>query len=400
MSHNPKRVMVLGAGSTVAPLIECASRLGHETIVVSPLGDYPGFKRATAAILCDIRDEATILKYAKLMRIDAIVSTGTDTVVPIIGRVIDELGLPGTGRQSALACSDKWLMKQALSSAGVATAKGVLCPDKPSLHSAARELGYPLMCKAVDSSGSQGVFQVEAPSELVDAWERSMEASPSGQVLLEEVLRGTEFGAQAIVQGDTVLDVLFHDDLLTPPPVPAPIGHSMPCAIPDAMVLRARIEVQRAIKALGIRDTIANVDLMLAEDTPYIIEIGARMGATCLPETISLFGGFDAYEAVIVIALGMPLKLPASPPKTASASRLLTSKTGGVVTRVTTPASVANHPQLFRLALYCKPGDHVRPFRVGPDRVGDIIVTGPTAQNAQQLAEILAGQIDIEITDF
>ena len=160
------------------------------------------------------------------------------------------------------------------------------------------------MSKAVDSSGSQGVFRVDRLEDLPGAWEASKQASTSGRVVLEQFLEGLEYGAQAVVEGNKVKAVFLHNDQLTPPPDHTPVGHSIPCDLNPDQQACSRTEIIAAINALGIRDTVSNVDLMLVGDTPYIIEIGARMGATCLPETVSIYGDFNAYDCVLSLALG------------------------------------------------------------------------------------------------
>ncbi|RUR56551.1 ATP-grasp domain-containing protein [Vreelandella populi] len=392
-----KKIMILGAGNTVTPLIKRSSQLGYETIVISPWGDYPGFRYASQGVFCDFLDVNMILRHARMLKIDAISSTGTDIAVPVIGKIVDSLRLPGCGTKVAELCSDKWHMKCALLNAGVMTAKGKLVDNTEDLPLVAQELGYPLMCKSVDCSGSEGIFRVDGPESLSSTWEQSRYISASGRVLIEEFLNGVEFGAQAIVQGTEVIAVYFHDDQIKTSLTPLPIGHSMPCEIDSLILKKARDEVKRAIMALGVRDTIANIDLMLVDNIPYIIEVGARMGATCLPETISLYGNFDAYEANLTLALGGLVNLKKEGSGIANASRLIFSTMPGTVTSIDIPEDVSNHPQLYRLKIYCKPGDKVRSFHVGKDRIGDIIVTGDTADEARKLAETLCNKIRINV---
>jgi biotin carboxylase len=387
--------MILGAGNTVFPLIEQAKRRGLVTIVVSPPGDYKGLRLADHQVHCDYRDTETILKHAKYYAIDGIACTGTDVVVPTIGRVIDELGLHGTGYESAIACSDKWLMKRALIKCGVMTARGFVCDSPDDLALAAKTVGFPLMSKAVDSSGSQGVFRVDRLEDLLGVWEASKQASTSGRVVLEQFLEGLEYGAQAVVEGNQVKAVFLHNDQLTPPPDHTPVGHSIPCGLSLDQQACSRTEITAAINALGIRDTVSNVDLMLVGDTPYIIEIGARMGATCLPETVSIYGDFNAYDCVLSLALGESVSVTDTHGGTPNASRMIESPLDGVVQDVRVPEAVLSHPNLQRLSIYAKPGDSVRRFRVGPDRIGDVIVAGSSAAAAERLAATLAAMVEV-----
>lgn len=391
-----KTIMILGAGNVVSPLIRQAKNRGLRIVVVSPPGDYPGFQYADEQVHCDYLDGSMILEKAHELRIDGITSTGTDAVVPVIGRVVDALGLRGTGYEAARVCSHKWEMKRVLQVHGIRVAEGRLCSGFDEVEEAAHQLGFPLMCKAVDSSGSQGIQKVEMLEELAGAWSGSAKVSRTGDVVIEQYLEGLEFGAQAIVEGNTVVAVLFHNDQLTPPPDYTPVGHSMPCQIEEGILEKARHEVVASIEALGIRDAIVNVDLMLVDGSPYIIEIGARMGATCLPESISHYAGFNAYDAVLSLALGEPLRLSLSGPGLANASRLIESRMEGTVKSIRLPDRVAGNEQLVHARLYVQPGDRVKKFQVGPDRIGDVLVQAPTVEEAEQLARQFAAAVELE----
>ncbi|CCE24414.1 ATP-grasp domain-containing protein [Methylotuvimicrobium alcaliphilum] len=393
--NDTKKIMILGAGNTVFPLIEQAKKRGLVTIVVSPPGDYKGLDIADYQVHCDFCDTETVLKYAKHYAIDGIACTGTDIVVPTIARVVDDLSLHGVGYKTAITCSDKWLMKQALIQHGVMTARGLLCDSPDELELAAESVGFPLMSKAVDSSGSQGVFRVDRIEELHEAWESSKQASSSGRVVLEQYLEGLEFGAQVVIEGNQVKAIFLHNDQLTPPPDHAPVGHSIPCCLSPEQQARSRAEIIAAINALGIRDTVSNVDLMLVGNTPFIIEIGARMGATRLPETVSIYGDFNAYDCVLSLALGESVSVSDVSQGVPNASRLIESPRDGVIQEIRVPDIVRLHPNLHELSVYVKPGDSVRRFRVGPDRIGDVIVTGPSATEAERLAAKLAAMIEI-----
>jgi hypothetical protein len=74
---------------------------------------------------------------------------------------------------------------------------------------------------------------------------------------------------------------------------------------------------------------------------------------------------------------------------------MIESPQDGVVLQVRVPESVRLHPNLHRLSIYVKPGDSVRRFRVGPDRIGDVIVTGASVNEAEQLAVDLASLVEV-----
>jgi biotin carboxylase len=396
--NKKKRIMILGAGNAVYPLIKVAKKTGYEVVVVSVTGDYPGIKIADYFVECDIRNTTEILKHAKRLKIDGITSAGTDVVVPTIGRVVDELQLHGTGADAALLCSDKWLMKERLLQANVNVACGFQCINEEEVFEAVQKIGFPLMCKPSDSSGSQGVSLVKTESELNDALKQAIILSSSKTVILEQYLNGIEFGAQVVVSGNEITHIFFHDDQMTDPPLMIPIGHSMPCTLSDEILEKAKIQIVKAISTLGIRDVIANIDVMLVGNEPFIIEIGARIGATCLPETISIYGSFDAYSILLDLALGNEVKIPELKVGIANASRLLFSSKTGILNSIEVPEELSKLEPPSMLRIYAKLGDKVSEFTSGPKRIGDILVTGETAEQAIQLAKTYAVSVKFQLS--
>lgn len=391
------KLMILGAGVYQAPLIKKAKAMGHETFVVSPMGKYPGLAIADNIVDCDTRDKDAVLSAAVEFGIDGIVTTGTDVAVPSIGYVVDTLNLHGTGFDSSLKSMNKAMMKKCFLEHGIQTADYRVVQSFDELKSVANEIGYPLMVKAVDSSGSRGITKVESASGLRSAFEESLSVSKVQDVIVEQYLHGYEIGAQAIVHGDEVEEVFLHSDIITPPPISVPVGHTMPLDISERVLDKTKALIVDAVKALGIRDTISNVDIMIVDNEPYLLEIGARMGATCLPENISIYGQFDAYEYLVNLALGLKPKLEVSLDKQPNAVLLLTSDRTGIVKDIKISDSVYQNEMLIDLSLDVQVGDSVSKFNVGPDRIGQIITIGSSESEAISLAEKLMSQIVISV---
>lgn len=134
----------------------------------------------------------------------------------------------------------------------------------------------------------------------------------------------------------------------------------------------------------------------MVDGEPKIIEIGARMGATCLPENLSIFSGTDFYEYLLRLALGDfqgfegLSELP-------NASLLIRSSKTGEVKSIWIPDEVFDHPDLIELQWDITAGSYVRKFEVGPDRIGHLIVKAQTAEDAEQLAHYLVSLITVEV---
>lgn len=391
-----RKILILGAGVYQVPLIQRARSMGLTTVVVSIAGKYPGIPLADVFVPLDTTDIDGIVRAAREHQVNGVATTGTDVCVPALGAVTDALKLAGPGYEAARRSMFKTLMKEAFVLHGVPTAEFGIFSASADAKQFAGKIGYPVMVKATDSSGSRGVTRVDAPAGFDPAWAVAMGVSHNKQIIVERCLVGQEFGAQALVQGDRVVAVFTHGDTVTPPPFNSPLGHWMPSGLPDAVEQATRTSVEQAVAALGIRDAVCNVDFMLVGDQVMVLEIGARMGATCLPENIGLYAGFDLYEYILRVALGERPEVTIRG-RQPNASLLLQSPANGILTSVAVPSSVRTDPNVVSWQVDVQPGDPVRRFQVGPDRIGHLVVKGDTAEKARALVEVLSAQFWIDV---
>jgi len=391
-----KRIMILGAGVYQVPLIKKAREMGLETIVLSYKGKFPGISIADIFLEIDTTDMERVAKAAQKFEISAIATTGTDVCVPAMGKVIDLMDLTGTGYESACRSMDKYLMKQAFIKNAVPTANFDAFYDPAKAKDYASCLGYPVMVKATNSSGGRGITKVTKAGDFELAWRRAAKVSRSKRIIVEKFLQGVEFGAQAFIHKDKVVAIYFHGDTVTPAPYSTPIGHYMPAKLTDDEKRKSIKAISDAASALGLYDCISNVDLLLTNGEPSIIEMSARMGATCLPECISIYAGMDVYKHLIKLSMGEYPEIKIAKEQ-ANACLLLRSKKTGTVSCINVPDCVSKHPDLLELQLDISVGDQVRKFEVGPDRIGHIIVKEGITKNNKRLVEELSSKIDIKV---
>ena len=393
-----KTVLILGAGVYQIPMIRKAREMGYRVIVASYRAEDPGMALADETWVVDTTDREGILARARETGIDAITTTGTDVAVPTIGYVCDALGLPGVSYDTALMAASKTRMQDRFAEFGVPAAAFRKVRDLSQAMNAAEQIGYPVVVKTPDSSGSRGVTMVDSPDGIESAFLTAMQLARHGEVLVEQCLTGLEFGAQVVVYEGRVVHCLCHNDTVTPPPITVPIGHSCPFGLSPEMLAEATEVCDKAVKALGIRDGVCNADLIGTSDGVRMFEIGARIGATGLPEIIGLHYGLDLYEAALRMASGETpdLRLTTGP---ASAYLLIRAERDGILARARVPQEVSSLPGLRGVNFDYPEGHSVRAFKTGPDRIGDVLVTARTADEADELARQVVDSLDIEVTD-
>lgn len=329
----------------------------------------------------------------------------SDIGVPTVGAVVDALGLPGIGSKVAERCSNKILTRQALAAAGVPQPDFRVCASAVEVRAAAQALGLPCVVKAPDSSGSRGIVRIDTLDEAEAAFAEAMRFTRGSEVLVESFVRGEELGAQTFSWGGRCRAVILHDDVLSPPPIMLPVGHVLPCRKPKATRERAEVAVARCVEALGIHSGPSNVDFILDEQGGVqILEVGARIGATCLPELMTLHTGIDWVAAAVSAAIGREPKLVPSRAQPCAAFILYSERSGQFAGSELLDASgrqtatvPEDLPGIVEWEVTAREGDCVQALRKGTDRIGKVVAVGASADEAERHAETFRNRLQIRV---
>lgn len=389
-----KKLMIMGAGIYQVPLIKKAKEMGIYTIVVSIPGNYPGFELADQVCYENTVDYEKVLEIARREKIDGIVTAGTDVAVITIGKVCDELGLSGLSFEAAKIASNKIRMKKKYEEYGVRTARFREVSFEDDMYEKTKELNFPLIFKAVDTSGSRGIIRVNSLDEFESARAIVKANTRTDFFIIEEFIEGEEFGAQAFVYNGEVKFILPHGDYVFQGDTGVPIGHFAPYMLADDVIEDAKVQLEKAIEAMGLNNCAINADFILKDGQTYVLELGGRSGATCLAELVSIYYGYDYYEKLILAALGEEVEFPTEY-AVPNASMLLRSDRDGVIQSITN----LNEPDedIYEIQFDYKVGDTVKKFHVGPHRIGHVVTKGETLDAAVEKLNLALDRIKIEV---
>ena len=392
-----KKLMILGAGIYQVPLIKTAKKMGIYTIAVSIKGNYPGFPLADKVYYEDTTDFETVTRLAKEEKIDGIVTAGTDVAVITIGKVCDALGLCGLSAEAAKIASNKMLMKTEYERYGVRTARFRKVDfSSESIEKACGELNFPLIFKAVDTSGSRGIVVVPKEENIAGSADIVKSATKLDYFIIEEFITGTEFGAQAFVEGGEVQFCLPHGDFVYKGDTGVPIGHFAPYELDKAIIDDTYIQLSNAVKAMKLNNCAINADFILGDDGKvYVLELGGRSGATCLAELVSIYYGFDYYEKIIRVALGENVSFDSDKANPNSSHLIMSDKTGVIEEQSYT----GSDERVVDVQFDYKIGESVRKFNIGPDRIGHIITVGKTLDEANKALDSAMKNIKLTVKE-
>lgn len=398
-----KKILILGAGIYQKPLIEAAKKLGLYTIVTSIPGNYPGFEVADKIYYANTTDKEAVLEVARQEQVDAVITAGTDVAVPAMGYVCDQMGLIGLSYDSAMNSSDKFYMKTRYEEFGVRSARfRKLEYSDENFRDKIKDFEFPMIVKAVDSSGSRGITKVNSDDEFAEAIARAKANSRTEYYLIEEFIEGEEFGAQAFVSNGELRFVLPHGDYLLQMDTGVPYGHYAPYPLADDIFADLRKQVELSVKAMNIDNCAINADFILKDGKIYVLEIAGRGGGANLMDLTSIYYGFDYYEKIVKTALGEEVdfttadgRTPWDCKGTANDCMMLRSDKDGKIT------SIENNNQsnenIVDISFDYGVGDEVRTFRVSPDRIGQAITKGETYEEAHALMQQVLDNIKITV---
>lgn len=390
-----KKLMILGAAYSQLPLYDTARKMGIRTVACSIPGDYPGFDAADEFSYTDLTDVRAVADACRKHRVDGIATCSLDLGMRAIGYACETLGLPGPGMLAARTAGSKYLMKEAFMKAGVRTARGKKAASEEELQSVIREMAFPVMVKAVDLMGGRGIFVCQTPEEAAYCFHESLRASRESFCIVEEYIPGPLFGVEGMVQNGRILFMMPDNTEVFQGETAIPIGHSVPLREYDERIDDIREQITRAVKAIGLDNCPFNADCILSEGKTWILEMTGRSGATGLSEIVSLRYGINYYEQILRLALGEDVSgaFAAEPFPGGILSHTLSADGEGTVRSIV--CDVPSSEELQELSFNIGPGDRIRPFTNGRDRIGQVILRGSSLQRCEELLMDVKSRIQI-----
>lgn len=389
--------MILGAGPLQLPAIKKAKEMGLYVITVDRDMGALGFSFADKSLEISTNDIDRVVEAAAEYRIDAIMTLATDLPVRTVAAVVERQGLVGVSVDTAFKTTDKILMRETLRECNVPVPKFFKCVSEEEFLNAVKQIGAKCVCKPADSSGSRGVCMVsqcDTEDLLSDVYHYCHKYSISGEVIVEDYMEGHEVSVESVSVNDEVFILAVTDKITTGPPHFVEIGHSQPSLLSSSEIAEIETITKAAVRALGIRNSASHAEIIVTDNGPKIVEIGARMGGDHIAtHLVPLSTGIDMVKACIEIALG---EKPSLMPKWNKGSAIRYIETGtGIVSDILGINNAEAIPGVIQVSIVCDVGEYVGEIKSSIDRAGFVIAHAENAVKAIQIAEAGCSEIQI-----
>lgn len=438
MEEKRKKMMILGASALQVPAIKKAKELGYQIILVDYDENAVGFALADVKLVVSTLDQEEVYRQALIYKPDVVITSTSDGPVRTAAYVNEKLGKrPDLSYENALCATIKSNMRDRLKQCGVPIPAYYAVKDFVDFSDAVDRLDGQCIVKPADNAGSRGVVLLNRMDMMVDigdgtralleytnqeqslrtqakriadyakyldeakkrAYYYSRENSRGGTVMVEEYMQGPEVSVEVMVMDGEPHILTITDKYITPPPYFVELAHCEPSRLDAETQEQIRKVAAQAVRAIGIDNAPAHVEIKVTEDGPKIVELAARLGGDFITsKLVPLSTGIDMVGASVVLATGEKPDLTPTGERGAAIHFIhAKEEQRGVLKKITVPEALYSAEGVEEIALYKKPGEAVQGTHSSNDRLGHVITVGETPEDAMERGERILAQIGVEI---
>jgi biotin carboxylase len=374
--------------------VAAAAALGVEIVVASE--EALPFGRSVVVDLGDLERTAIALTDVDAAGpVDAVVAVD-DRSAPAAAAAAARLGLPHNPPDAVAAAQDKAELRRRLGAAEVPQPAWRLLGPEDDLGNS---LGWPVVLKPRDRSGSVGVIRVDRAADVAATATRirAIVGDADAVLVAERFVPGPEVAVEGLLrQGE--LDVLAVFD--KPDPLDGPYFEETIYVTPSRHPAEVLDELGRvtaaACTALGLREGPVHAEARLTPEGPVVLEVAARsIGGLCA-RTLRFGAGVSLEELVLRHALGMPTD-GLRRERGASGVMMLPIPGSGTLRGITGQDEARAADGVVGLELTIRPGTEVRALPEGDRYLGFLFARGDTPAAVEASLRTGAAALTVDI---
>lgn len=392
---------VIGGGEMQVPVVDEARGLGLKVICSDLNPNCVCAARADIFLTIDIFDIETHvrkgLELSKTLKIAGVLAAGIDAP-ETMARLARALALPSVDPEVARLVHNKADFRRRMDELGFPVPRYVDfgMEQLDDVSALADSIGYPLVLKNTDSSGSRGtrIFYEPDPQGLRVAAVEAINVSCSGRALMESFWEGPE---QTI---ETLFDVEgnFHPCFITDRIFDKRQGYALETGLchPSSLSEKVQADMYQMAKAvaqaIGVRIGAAKYDCILTPQGPRIIEMTVRLsGGFDCQYLVPAATGKNVIRAAVLTALGRPFPLGLLQAKyqRVAVSRSLWPGLGRI-RAVRGLEDACQIPGVEKIVFRKRVGDLIEPYTDCTKRVCFVIAAADT----QEAVEAVVAQVE------
>lgn len=374
-----KKIMLLGGLRYLLPVIEAAHKQGYYVITCDYIPDNIAHKYSDEYVNVSIIDKDAVLKVARELEIDGIMSFAVDPGVVTAAYVQEQMGLPAFGPYKSveiLQNKDKFRKFLTDNNFVVPKAKGY-----SNIEDALAEVDkweFPVIVKPTDAAGSKGVSRADSIDELKKAIEYAFKFSISGNIIIEDFIekQGCSSDSDSFSVNGELKFVSFSAQRFDAAAANeyTPAAFSWPSTMTTEQENELAGEIQRLLTLLHMNTSVYNIETRVGTNGKcYIMEVSPRGGGNRLSEMLRFATGADLITNAVRAAVGDSVDIEQKDYDGQWAEVILHAESDGIFDCVCVEESVRDK-NVKELDLWVKKGDKVNSFNGANDAIGTLVV--------------------------
>jgi S-sulfo-L-cysteine synthase (3-phospho-L-serine-dependent) len=312
------------------------------------------------------------------------ITSSSEYFIATAAALAARLGLPGPDAASVRAARDKSHQRRVTAAAGVAAPAFRVAASAAEAVAAARGIGFPVVVKPVDGSGSVGV------RACADEGEVETHAAPlfaaggaETRLLVESFVHGQEFSVE-VFSGRVIGITRKH---LGSPPFFVEAGHDYPAAV-SPQVERTLVDtVVLATERLGLGWGPLHWEMRIAADGRAVpMEVNPRLAGGFIPELVRHAQGIDLIRETLRLVVGETPE-PVAARRRHASIRFLFAPSAGRLEAVEGIDDVRSREDVVDVALYRPVGAELTIEGDFRDRIGHVIACADGSEAACAAAD-------------
>jgi biotin carboxylase len=280
---------------------------------------------------------------------------------------------------------DKAQMRAWLASDSRYRLPAVVVTTPADLHDFVKEIGFPVILKPINGTGSADVVFLDSQDNL-NRWLSSLPRLP---MLAEQFAVGDEYSVEAYSRDGAHSIAAVTKKLLYRHSAANPfveLGHCVPAPLDDARRLALEQYVRDFLSLIGIRWGLSHTEIIASKTGFVIIETHPRNGGDRIVDLVRQATGIDLLDTAIAIRSGLSHKSePLSRPQAAAMRFFIVEP--GVIQAIDGVHTARTAPGVIDIEIQASPGDRITAVNSSNDRPGLVVAIGSSAEEATRRTE-------------
>lgn len=287
-----KKVLILGGSHRDIPLIKASQALGYFVITLGDRDYYLGHDYSDKYFKVNFNNLDAVKEIIKEEQINFILpGCGEESYLKTV-QLAEELKIGNfDSLETAKLVHNKWKFKKYCLQNKISTPKGFYYTDTSEINN----LSFPLVVKPTNLSGGRGIKIVNNVNELNSALTTAK--AFSSDIFIEEFIDGNLIAFSIFIEHQKVIyNFVASDDVYLNKYL---ISTAYPIKLTQKVLNKLTADVEKLAQGLSLVDGMFHLQVLVQNNTPYIIDVTRRIPGDFFPDLIELCDQVEYSKAVV-----------------------------------------------------------------------------------------------------